>query len=321
MNLTKSIAHIGEDKLPVFLKFEEQVSTDFFADWYHEKRELMESTLLRNGAIHVRGINIDSIDAFSGLMKRLHPASSSFLDGNSSRSKHTSNVYNASEYDAASIIRLHTEFSYSNLWPAHIFFCCINKADTGGETTVGDCKKVLELLSPAIVEEFEAKGITYIRNLHGGAGLGPSWQEAFETTDKQFMESYCNENGITVKWQPDGAVRLEQTRPAIRKHPVTGDRLWFNQVDQFYPVIYGEEVFETLMFLANNDPNGLPMYARYGDGSEIQKEYIDEIIRVMDDVTVPVPWENGDLLMVDNMLSLHGRLPFTGDRKILVSMA
>jgi len=33
------------------------------------------------------------------------------------------------------------------------------------------------------------------------------------------------------------------------------------------------------------------------------------------------PWRQGDLLVLDNHLTLHGRKPFTGAREILVAMA
>jgi alpha-ketoglutarate-dependent taurine dioxygenase len=36
---------------------------------------------------------------------------------------------------------------------------------------------------------------------------------------------------------------------------------------------------------------------------------------------VPVPWQAGDILVVDNMLACHGRMPFSGPRKILLAMA
>ena len=310
---------IDQENYPMTITFKNG-SMEKFKQFYNENKEFLEDRLTDIGAIHVVGINVDDVDKFSDVMSFLCPKAPDFLDGNSARGKYSSNVYNASEYDEASIVRLHTEFSYSNLYPAKIFFCCQNPATTGGETTVGDCKKALELIDPEVVELFETKEITYIRNLHSGGGFGPSWQEAFETEDKTVMEAYCKENEIEVEWKDNGIVRLTQHRPAIRKHPVTGDRLWFNQVDQFFPETYGDEVYETLLFLSGGDVNALPMYSTFADGTPIKKEYIENIIQVLDDITIPVPWQKGDILMVDNMTALHGRLPFTGDRKILASM-
>ena len=310
---------VEENKYPMTITFKDG-SMDKFLAYYEENKEVIEDRLRNVGAIHVVGINIDNVDKFGTLMKNLCPKAPDFLDGNSSRGKYSSNVYNASEYDEASIVRLHTEFSYSNVYPKKIFFCCQNPAATGGQTTVGDCKKALELIEPEVVKAFDEKEILYIRNLHSGGGLGPSWQEAFETEDKNFMEEYCKENGIDVSWKANGIVRLTQRRPAIRKHPVTGDRLWFNQVDQFFPEIYGEEIYETLLEINGGEKDALPMFSRFADGTEIKKEYIENIIKVLDDITIPVPWQKGDLLMVDNMTALHGRLPFTGPRKILASM-
>ena len=36
--------------------------------------------------------------------------------------------------------------------------------------------------------------------------------------------------------------------------------------------------------------------------------------------TVTFPWRRGDVLLLDNMLTAHGRRPFTGDRRVLVAM-
>jgi hypothetical protein len=185
---------------------------------------------------------------------------------------------------------------------------------------VADCRQVLASLPDDLVAEFQAKGIRYIRNLHDGCGFGPSWQEAFETESKTFLEQYCTRNGIQYYWQPDGSVRLTQTRPAVRPHPVTGERLWFNQVDQFYPSVYGKEIFEALMLMYDNDLEALPMHATFGDGTPIGAASINQILQTLEEAEVRTPWEKGNLLIVDNMLALHGRMPFTGDRKVLVSM-
>ncbi len=36
---------------------------------------------------------------------------------------------------------------------------------------------------------------------------------------------------------------------------------------------------------------------------------------------VAPPWQEGDILLIDNMLAAHARSPFTGPRKVLVAMA
>jgi len=320
MQLTQEKVVIGEARLPVTITFDNG-SPAQFVEWYFMNKDYVEDTITQVGAVHVQGVGIDSVEKFGELMKKIRPGSPDFLDANSTRSKFSSNVYNASEYDENSVVRLHTEFSYSKIWPDQIHFCCVQPALEGGQTTVAKTSLVSEQLDKAIIDEFHKKGIIYIRNLHGGQGFGPSWMEAFGTDDKNVLEEYCRNNDIITEWLSDTSLRVRQSRPALRNHPKTGELLWFNQVDQFYPEIYDGEIYQTLLMMADDDEFRLPMYSTYGDGSKIQKDYIEAIVEILDEIAVPVPWKKGDILIVDNMAALHGRLPFSGDRKILASMS
>lgn len=58
----------------------------------------------------------------------------------------------------------------------------------------------------------------------------------------------------------------------------------------------------------------------YGDGTPIPREYLDRMIDVIDKEEINVTLEEGDLLFVDNFQVSHGREPWEGERKILVSM-
>jgi alpha-ketoglutarate-dependent taurine dioxygenase len=40
----------------------------------------------------------------------------------------------------------------------------------------------------------------------------------------------------------------------------------------------------------------------------------------LDSATVKFRWQRGDLLLVDNFLVAHGRMPFRGERRILVAI-
>jgi hypothetical protein len=65
----------------------------------------------------------------------------------------------------------------------------------------------------------------------------------------------------------------------------------------------------------------LPRNACYGDGSPIESDLLDEIRDVYRSVAVQFSWQEGDVMMLDNMLAAHGRTPFKGRRQILVAMA
>jgi hypothetical protein len=59
--------------------------------------------------------------------------------------------------------------------------------------------------------------------------MGVSWADAFGTNDKSVVSAHCGEHDIVYAWRGD-ELHTRQVAPAVRAHPVTGDRAWFNLV-------------------------------------------------------------------------------------------
>lgn len=291
-----------------------------FVQYYKTHQAEIESELLVKGAIKFTGVKIPSVETFQYIVDAISSKFLSYIDGNSPRTKLSGNVYTSTEYDQTQRITMHNELSYSARWPNKIFFSCLHPAATGGETLIADSRVILQAMSKDIVDEVKAKGITYIRNLHGGSGMGPSWQDTFETSDKAQLEAYCNSYGIQYEWAEGNMLRLKQPARGIIQHRAGSGELWFNQIDQFHPCHLGEEMLETLSLIYET-PERFPMYVTYGDGSEIAEEVVHEILDTIAEVTIAPAWNQDELLILDNELVAHGRASYTGYRKVLVAMS
>jgi alpha-ketoglutarate-dependent taurine dioxygenase len=290
--------------------------------WLRERRGELLAELRRHGAIRFSAAEVDSperLAAFSGAL--LGERSFGYAGGDSPRTRLSASVYTSTEFPAEYAISLHNELSYAARYPEFVLFCCAVPADDGGETPLADSRRLLAALDPALVAEFERRGVTYVRNLHGGDGVGRSWQDTFETGERDEVEALCARSGAEARWKPGGGLQVRQTRPALATHPVTGERVWFNQADQFHPSTYPARLHGALIALYGDDPETLPSYATFGDGTRIPAEMLGAVRAAGADLAVARPWRRGEVLWLDNLLCAHGRNPFRGDRRILVSLA
>ena len=175
-------------------------------------------------------------------------------------------------------------------------------------------------MNDSIVSEVKERGIMYIRNLHGGVGMGPSWQDTFETEDEKEVENYCGLYSIDYEWGENGMLKVRQPSKGIIKHRESGEEIWFNQIDQFHPLHISEELYEALEAMYGTTEE-FPMYVTFGDGKPIEDDMVREIIDTIDTTIISPVWEKNELLIVDNELVSHGRNSFTGSRKVVVSMS
>lgn len=286
--------------------------------WAESNRASLNSQLLQHGGILFRGWNVANIDDFERFTQAV--AGAELLDytyRSTPRSEVSGKVYSSTEYPKDESIPLHNEMAYTQTWPLRIWFYSVKVAAEGGETPIADSRKVYERLDPAIRDRFAEKQILYVRNYGGGLDL--PWQNVFQTEDKAAVESFCKENAIDFEWKEGDRLRTRQICQAVAKHPHTGEMLWFNQAHLFHVTSVKAELRER--FLAEFALEDLPRNTYYGDGTPIEDSVLDEIRGVMDETAIRFPWQENDILMLDNMLVAHGRSPFQGERKVVVTMA
>ncbi|HEX9508913.1 MAG TPA: TauD/TfdA family dioxygenase [Puia sp.] len=291
-----------------------------FISYYLENKDDIEDKLFETGMLKFAGVHIDSLDNFQQIVDSISNRFLSYIDGNSPRTKLSGNVYTSTEYDNTQKITMHNELSYSAKWPNKLFLSCLQPAETGGETLIADSRDILLNMDRSIVSEIEKRGIIYIRNLHGGQGLGPSWQDTFETDDKIQLEKYCRDYNIEFEWRDDNNLKVIQRSRGIIEHRKTKEKIWFNQIDQFHPCHLGEEILEAMKFMYDS-PEDFPMYVRFGDGKDIDESIVKQILETIDEVTIAPGWKRNEFLIIDNELVCHGRNSFTGQRKVLVAMS
>jgi len=277
----------------------------------------LEDLLLGCGAILLRSFRIAGLDEFRAFATGFgHP----LLDydfASTPRSTLGKGVFTSTEYPPHQHIPLHNEQSYTVNWPMKLWFYCAVAATEGGETPIADSREIYRRMAPSIRGRFSERRLMYVRNFGGGLDL--PWEEVFGTSDRAVVEAYCRAQGIACEWLGAEQLRTRQVCQAVARHPKTGEMVWFNQAHLFHVSNLEPEVREALLDAV--DESQWPRHVYYGDGGAIEASVLDEIRAVLDAATVTFRWRAQDVLMLDNMLTAHGRTPFKGPRRVAAAMA
>lgn len=273
-------------------------------------------TLAEHGAVLIRGARAASSADFERALKQLGFEPLPYTERSTPRSQVGDGVYTSTEYPAREEIPQHCESSYAGAWPGRLAFFCAIPALTGGATPITDVTKVLADIPADVISTVERHGLQYIRNY--GSGVGLDWREAFQTDSRTEVDRFCADSGMERQWLPDDRLRTIRRAPALAEHPRTGRRLWFNHLILFHQSSLHPELREDLLAVLGED--GLPNDVLLGNGEPIPDGLVAEVRSAFDRHRQRFAWERHDLMVIDNMRFSHGREPFTGERRVLVSM-
>ncbi|MEU6981491.1 MULTISPECIES: TauD/TfdA family dioxygenase [unclassified Streptomyces] len=284
--------------------------------WLDARRADIQAELHRSGAVLLRGLPMTDAATFAEARDALIATRAGYKEKATPRTDFGEGVFSSTDLPAIQPIRLHNENSYTLDFPGVLLFGCVTAPETGGATTVGDMRRALALLPDELVARFTEAGWLLVRNYSDLAGM--PWRKAFSSEEPAGAEEYCDEHAIGYEWLDEDTLRTRQLRSAVITHPVTGERVWFNHFAFWNARGLDEDVREVLTETFGAD--GLPFDTRLGDGTALTDAEVDAIIDAYQAVTVRETWQDGDLMLVDNILCAHGREAYTGARKILVAM-
>jgi alpha-ketoglutarate-dependent taurine dioxygenase len=286
-------------------------------EWLAGARQQIESWLTEHRALLFRGFGIDSVDKFDRLVAATSTGEKlEYRDRSTPRHTVGNGVYVSTIYPQDQQINPHNEGTYWMKWALKIYFCSLKVPEQGGETPIVDVRNVLHRIDPEIRESFRRKQVLYLRNYNDGFGL--PWQDVFQATDRAEVEEYCKSNGISYEWKDGDRLRTRQVRPAIRRHPRTGEEVWFNHAAFFH--ITSQEPGMREALLAELGEEDLPYNTYYGDGTPIEPEVAEHLRAAYREEMVLFPWQPGDVMLLDNMSIAHARTPYKGAREVIVAM-
>jgi alpha-ketoglutarate-dependent taurine dioxygenase len=285
------------------------------AAWAEGAREEIARLLARHGALLFRGFGV----AGAGELERVCEAAGTDLYGDYGdlpREREAGRVYGTTPYPPDQTILFHNESSHQHRFPRRLFFLCLVPAREGGATSLLDGRRLLDTLEPAAREAFLRKGLRYTRTFT--PGIDVSWQDFFRTKTHAGVTAACRRARASHEWLPGGRLRVSQNAPAIARHPGTGERSFFNQIQLHHPSRLAPEVLESLLQLMPKEE--LPRNVTFGDGAPISDDLVEQISVLSEDLAVDHAWREGDVLAIENLLVAHARRPYAGDRRVLVAM-
>jgi len=308
--------HGGEPFPLVFQCRSPNASLESVAAWIESHSSELCEQAGRHGAILFRGFPLATAEDFDRFVEAFglenFPYEGSL--SNAVRVNRTPRVFTANEAPPTVSIFLHHEMAQTPVFPGKLFFFCEEPAEDGGVTPLCRSDVLWDRLAarcPEFACDCAEKGLRYSHVMpsesDARSGMGRSWQSTLTATSRAEAERRLQNLGYSWQWLDDGALRATTpVLPAVHQLP-SGRKSFFNQL------IAASRGWKD----SRNDPS---KSITFGDGTPLDRDAVATASQLADDLTFDIPWQQGDVALVDNFVTMHGRRTFSGTRKVLASL-
>ncbi|KAI1295929.1 hypothetical protein F5Y03DRAFT_410371 [Xylaria venustula] len=284
------------------------------------QNKLLTRQLALHGTLLFRGLPIHNANDFSRFAHAFGFKPHEIIGIVVNRPALAPNVAPASEAPKEVLIHSHNESPQVPHAPEYIFFYGHKVASRGGETPISSSLELFHRVQeeiPEFIAELAKKGllsrVTYKkdRQYSGGSTLKEAFGKEIVDGDdlatrRSKIEAQIARYGrgahTTWEWlENDEGIVVTHRLPVIRTQPV----------------LYQDTTVTNSASAARKKIT----QQLYGDGTPIPQEYLKRLVAITNEIRVLHRWEQGDVLVYDNIIAQHGRQPWEGEQTDRVVMA
>ncbi|KAI9697466.1 MAG: hypothetical protein M1820_007801 [Bogoriella megaspora] len=291
---------------------------------------MLTKKLARHGTLLFRGLPIHNADDFSRFAHAFGYKPHEIIGIVVNRPVLAPNVAPANESPHSVLIYNHNESPQVPHAPEYVFFYGHKVPSNGGETPISSSLELFYRAQrdiPEFINELVEKGIIskvvykVEKQYEGGSTLRQAFGKDIldsddEATRRAKIEAqiarYGRNQFTTWEWNEDG-ITLTHRLPAVRTQPDTNLPTLFTGLAAYY---------RNARVNAQSGRKNVTQQL-YGDGTPIPDKYLERLVQITDEIRVLHKWQQGDVLVYDNIISQHGRQPWEGnqsDRVVFASL-
>lgn len=318
MNCTNSMLGVLEhsvDNFPTVVVNDGSVETLSEAErWISENLASLKKELECTGAILFRGFPVNDANSYDRFFSAFEYDSFTYKESlsNAVRVNHTEKVFTANEAPKDVEIYIHNEMAQTPIYPGIISLFCESAAEQGGATVICRSDKIYDELvkaEPELTGKLETLGVKYTTHMPSEdspeSGQGRSWRGTLSVDSVEAAEQKLRSLGYSWTWSEEGDLSAQTAALPAIKTLADGRNVFFNQIIAAYMGWSG----------ARENPSAVLCF---GDGTEIPKSFLETAVSIAEDLSYNLEWIDGDVAVVNNNLAMHGRRPYSGDRKRMV---
>ncbi|KAK6957278.1 hypothetical protein Daesc_000060 [Daldinia eschscholtzii] len=278
-----------------------------------ESGEIFDRLREHGGAVLIRGLPIKTPQEYSDVAHAFGFPAHEEVGRPPLRTVLAKNIKTANEGPPELPIWPHNEYGWSTINPSWLTFACLHTPESGGETPIISSLGLAAALkerAPEFVEKLLHKGVKYVyrygledvKSNTGTSVLGAYGQHVKPGDDKevvrQKIEKEVKRHSNRFQWHEDGSLSVTHIVPIIRKHEDTGLPTWFGNLTS----AWGRSKYHGATeppYRGDDDSYHPP--PEYGDGTPIEKEYLDLALSLAESLQVLVKWQLGDIVLLDTL--------------------